>query len=155
MNAYDYPLGLSLPTHRCGACGLAWPQREGDTRTDCPNCDGIAPSAAAPRAAEAEGRKLDTGKSRADLLVSDFPRALLEVGKVAGFGAAKYAEHNWLKVENGGKRYAAALLRHALENGKCPSSVDAESGFLHLAHVAWNALAILELALIELERGGE
>ena len=89
----------------------------------------------------APGAKLDGGKVRADLLL-DFSKALKEVAKVSTFGAQKYTEGGWITVPNGAKRYKAALLRHLLEDG-----VDPDSNLDHLAHVAWNALAILELTL--------
>jgi len=93
-----------------------------------------------------EGVKHDSEKPRTDLLITDFPRALLEVAKVAGFGAKKYAAHNWLLVENGVERYSAAGVRHQLQHAT-GELLDEETGLRHLAHAAWNALAVLELEL--------
>lgn len=87
------------------------------------------------------GAKLDGGKIRADLLL-DFRHALKEVAKVSTFGAKKYTEGGWITVPEGEKRYMAALLRHLFEDG-----VDPDSELDHLAHLAWNALAILELKM--------
>jgi hypothetical protein len=64
---------------------------------------------------------------------------------VSGFGAKKYEWKNWRKVEDGINRYSNGLGRHLVQEGieKC----DQESGKLHAAHAAWNALARLELML--------
>jgi hypothetical protein len=62
---------------------------------------------------------------------------------VGTFGADKYTLHGWLAVENGEERYMDALFRHLLAD----EETDAESDLPHLAHAAWNALAVLELHL--------
>lgn len=100
-----------------------------------------------PQGHTPEGTKYDGEKPRLDLVLGDFSRALLEVGKVGTFGAKKYEDHNWLLVKEGKERYSNALLRHYLESKDNP--IDRETGLLHLAHLAWNALAILELSLRE------
>ncbi len=77
-----------------------------------------------------EGRKDDAAKPRVDLLDADF---LLMVGNVMGFGAQKYAAHNW----RGGIAYSrliAAALRHLLAILK-GEDLDPESGFPHTAHL--------------------
>ena len=91
------------------------------------------------------GAKLDAGKEPMRLILHSMPRALLEVGKIGAYGAEKYSENGWLEVPDGVNRYTDAMLRHALREGieRC----DTESGFLHAAHIAWNALARLELML--------
>lgn len=88
------------------------------------------------------GAKADAGKPRVDLVLDGFPRALMEVARVAAFGAAKYSEHGWMFVPDGYRRYTAAMDRHRLQSG-----ADDESGIEHAAHLAWNALARLELLL--------
>ena len=93
------------------------------------------------------GRKFDGDKPRADLLL-DMSRALMAVAEVSTFGAQKYAAHDWLKVPNAEERYMAALWRHLLQSSN--ERFDPDSKLEHYAHVAWNALAILELA----RRGG-
>lgn len=82
-------------------------------------------------------------KPRWDLL----PLGLIEkLVEVFHFGAKKYSPGSWMHLENGDRRYHAALLRHltAHEKGEL---YDKESGLLHLAHCAWNALAILHFAI--------
>ena len=95
-----------------------------------------------------EGMKFDNEKPQTDLLL-DFSRALIEVAKLATFGAKKYAPHNWQFVENGEVRYTAALLRHLFEGQV--KDIDEDTGLSHDIAVAWNALARLELKLRRLE----
>jgi hypothetical protein len=92
------------------------------------------------------GRKDDKNKPRVNLLFSDFPLALLEVAKVATFGAEKYTDSGWKHVENKEKRYADAKDRHSL-CAHLGEGVDTESGYLHLAHEAWNVLVLLQIKL--------
>ena len=91
------------------------------------------------------GKKYDTDKPRLDLVLGDFADALQEVGKVGTIGAAKYDDGNWLLVDNAQERYSSAMLRHYFQYKQEP--LDCETGLSHLAHVAWNALAVLELSL--------
>ena len=92
------------------------------------------------------GAKDDGNKIRADLVLGAFPNALEAVCEVGTFGAAKYTDDGWLKVNDAKRRYTDALLRHYLEHAKGFDS-DEDSGLDHLAHLAWNALAILELEI--------
>lgn len=43
-------------------------------------------------------RKLGAGKEPMRLIMHAMPRALLEVGKVGAYGAAKYSQNGWLSV---------------------------------------------------------
>ena len=66
--------------------------------------------------------------------------AMLELAEVYGFGEGKYARFNYLK----GYPWSLsidALYRHLLsfQGGE---DRDPESGLLHMAHVAWHALAL-------------
>jgi hypothetical protein len=97
------------------------------------------------------GAKLDSGKVRAGLVMGGFARALVEVAKVGTFGAAKYTDNGWRSVPNGQQRYTDALYRHLLEEAQ-GLECDAGSNLLHAAHTAWNALARLELILLDMER---
>lgn len=91
------------------------------------------------------GAKLDAGKVRAGLVNRGFARALLAVGEVGTFGAQKYTPHGWVEVPDGEARYTDALHRHLLQGAL--EDHDPDSGLLHAAHAAWNALAVLELML--------
>jgi hypothetical protein len=95
--------------------------------------------------ANTAGAKLDAGKVRPDLILSGMPRALLAVSDVGTLGANKYSENGWLSVPDGIKRYTAAMDRHRLKESIEPTDPDSE--LLHAAHLAWNALARLELML--------
>ena len=92
------------------------------------------------------GAKLDAGKPRAALVLGDFAHALAAVVDVGTFGARKYTDHGWLSVPDGAERYTDAMLRHWLaEHHGQPT--DPQTDLLHAAHLAWNALARLELQL--------
>jgi len=90
------------------------------------------------------GSKLDSGKVLAGTL-SDFSLALLEVAKVGTFGANKYSRGGWQSVPDGVTRYSDALWRHLLAERH--EEIDMDSGLSHQAHLAWNALAMLELMI--------
>lgn len=90
------------------------------------------------------GAKLDAEKPLAGVLL-DFRLALAEVVQVGTFGARKYSRGGWQHVQDGYQRYTDAMLRHLLATGEH----DHDSGLLHDAQVAWNALARLELKLRE------
>lgn len=91
-----------------------------------------------------KGVKLDNGKIRLGLVLGGFAKALWEVGCIGTFGANKYCDNGWQSVENGVGRYTDALLRHLFAHLE-GEEIDPESGYRHLAHVAWNILAILSL----------
>jgi hypothetical protein len=86
-----------------------------------------------------EGRKDDSDKIRMDLLPFE---ALEAVAKVLTFGAKKYADNNWQKVDNAESRYVGALLRH-LSKYLQGERWDEESELSHLSHVATNALFLV------------
>jgi hypothetical protein len=90
------------------------------------------------------GAKLDAGKLRAGLVLGDFSYALQEVARVGTYGANKYTARGWMQVPNATNRYSDALWRHLLEDAR-GLVLDEESGLQHLAHAAWNILAVLEL----------
>ena len=94
------------------------------------------------------GAKLDSGKYRPGLVISGFCNALQAVSEVGTMGANKYTDFGFLEVENGVSRYTDALYRHLLSE-HAGEEEDKESGLLHAAHAAWNALARLELMLRE------
>ena len=90
------------------------------------------------------GAKLDSGKPDCSLL-GFFGKALVEVSKVGTIGAQKYTRGGWQSVDDGFNRYTAAMLRHYFAEDY--EEVDTDTGMLHCAQVAWNALARLELLL--------
>jgi len=92
------------------------------------------------------GAKLDAGKPRAGLVLGDFSRALRAVAEVGTHGAVKYSARGWLAVPDGEGRYTDALYRHLLADAS-GDALDVDSGLQHLAHAAWNLLAVLELRL--------
>ena len=92
------------------------------------------------------GIKLDSEKPRLSLIVCGFPHALEQVARVGTFGAKKYSDNGWVSAPNGQQRYTDAMLRHLIAEAR-GERIDAESGMLHSAQVAWNALARLELEL--------
>jgi hypothetical protein len=97
------------------------------------------------------GAKLDDGKSPVfQGLIDYFPRACMEVAKVSEFGAIKYTWKGYESVPDGVNRYQNALGRHLMYEA-IEGPITKDSGLLHKAHVAWNALAALELYLRENE----
>jgi hypothetical protein len=72
------------------------------------------------------------------------PAALMEVAKVAGFGATKYERMNYMKGFNWSLAYDA-LQRHLHEfwDG---NEIDPESGLPHAAHAAWQCLCLLSFS---------
>ena len=96
------------------------------------------------------GAKLDALKPRPALVLGGFSRALMAVTHVGTYGAIKYTPNGWRSVPDGIERYTEAMQRHWLAEAQ-GIETDAESNFLHAAHLARNALARLELMLRELE----
>lgn len=80
------------------------------------------------------------------LLHRDLANALEAVNRVLHWGCNErqppYPETGWKDVPL--DKYKQALLRHQSEWLKNPSSLDDESGKLHLAHMATNALILLQ-----------
>lgn len=87
--------------------------------------------------------KQDEGKTRWDLVPW---RALEEMVKAVEFGARKYGENNWRKLDEWKPRYFAAGLRH-LKAWFLGEEKDPESGLHHLAHAACCVLFSLERTL--------
>lgn len=97
-----------------------------------------------------EGKKNDVkdNKVRMDLL--PWPE-LEEIGKVFTAGAKKYGPNNWQNLENGYERYKGAMLRHLTEVEK-GNEVDEDTGCLHIAQVATNAIFMLHFKMEEHKR---
>lgn len=83
--------------------------------------------------------KADADKIPLDLLPF---AALNEVGKVLGFGAKKYAAHNW-RAGLSWSRLIAAGLRHLFAFAAGENN-DPETGLCHLAHAVCCLLFLLE-----------
>jgi hypothetical protein len=97
------------------------------------------------------GAKLDAGKPPVIRgMLAYFPRACLAVAEVSEVGAKKYTWNGWEDVPDGIIRYTDALGRHLVKE-QIEGLYDRDDNLLHIAHTAWNALAVLELRLRELE----
>jgi hypothetical protein len=98
---------------------------------------------------DGKGKKYDSGKSMVGTLCRVFPHALLGVGQCIEFGTHKYPKpDNWKLVDEAFTRYQDSMMRHYLKF-LAGQEKDSETNLLHLKHMAWNALAILELYLME------
>lgn len=104
--------------------------------------------AAQPGDGEGGAQKKDAGKLPvARGVLGYFPHALAQVAAVSDFGAQKYDWDGWRDVPNAVQRYSDGLARHLLDHlGGCMYN-DKDGGLPHIAQVAWNALAVLELLL--------
>lgn len=96
-----------------------------------------------------EGKKTNKNKPQISILFKQFPKALEAITICSQYGHEKYKETdldylNFSRVYGGSKTYADAGLRHRLQQGN-----DLESGLPHQYHVAWNALAELQLWIEE------
>jgi len=89
------------------------------------------------------GIKYDGEKPMMHLLP---PKAINEVAKVLTFGAQKYDEENWRKLDNLQSRYSSGALRHIFAHIDS-ETLDTESGLSHLAHAICCLLFKLEIEL--------
>ena len=98
---------------------------------------------------DGKGKKYDKGKSMVGTLCRVFPRALLGVGQCIAFGTKKYPKpDNWKLVDGAFTRYQDSMMRHYLKF-LAGQEKDSETKLLHLKHMVWNALAVLELYLMD------
>lgn len=88
--------------------------------------------------ADGGGLRYDTGKNRLELIPAEWPLAL---GEVLTAGANKYADRNWERGMSWSKMIGCAL-RH-LYKFMLGERYDPETGCHHLAHCAWNILALM------------
>ena len=101
-----------------------------------------------------KGAKLDAGKAQLRFLLY-FRRSLAAVADLAAQGAFKYTEGGFLEVEDGFNRYTDAMLRHLFKELETEYVVDDPEWIkdvLEATAVAWNALARLEIKLINEEK---
>lgn len=100
---------------------------------------------------DGKGKKYDSGKSMVGTLCRVFPRALLGIGQCIEFGTHKYPQpDNWKLVDGAFTRYQDSMMRHYLKF-LAGQDKDSETKLLHLKHMVWNALAVLELYLMDHE----
>jgi hypothetical protein len=97
--------------------------------------------------------KADNGKHDPTLLMHDLGKALKAVTAVLNYGAEKYEPRGWKTVEP--RRYQSALLRHYNDHYVMGELTDNESGLLHLAHNATNALFLLQLHIENAEKSSK
>lgn len=89
--------------------------------------------------------KHDNGKNRLSLVS---PYLIEAVGWIRTYGTDKYGDpEGWRQVEK--ERYIDALLRHLMEFLKDNYSIDDESGYPHLWHVACNINFLTEMIQFE------
>jgi hypothetical protein len=76
------------------------------------------------------------------------PLAVIEISRVAGMGADKYAPYNYMKGYDWSLSFNA-MMRHALLFW-AGEDQDPESGLNHMAHCAWMALCLVSFSEREL-----
>ena len=88
---------------------------------------------------KSEAARFDEGKIRHDLMP---PWSLDQIAKVYTYGTIKYDDDNWWKGMPW-KKVIGPMLRHIWKwlRGE---KLDDESGLHHLAHAAWQCLALME-----------
>jgi hypothetical protein len=84
--------------------------------------------------------RFNEGKVRHDLMP---PVSLDEIAKVYTYGTLKYSDDNWWKAFRWRKDTYGCIQRH-LNKWIRGEKKDDESGLHHLAHAAWNCIALME-----------
>lgn len=90
---------------------------------------------------EVQGLKYDDEKPRWELLPLE---TIEEIVKVLTYGAKKYSDNSWQRLDNGIERYYAASMRH-ITSWRTGEEIDPESGLPHLSHVFCNVMFIIWL----------
>ena len=86
-----------------------------------------------------KAKRFNTGKVEFD----DIPLiGIVEVSKVADYGRSKYGKQNW-RQEASNTQYLNCAMRHLIKY-MYGEEIDSESKCKHIAHSAWNLLALLE-----------
>jgi len=98
------------------------------------------------RASSDPAVKGDGDKLRFDLVPIE---AMEEVAKVYTVGAVKYEDRNWEKGMKWSRMYAA-MERHAKAFWR-GETYDPETGIHHMAHAAWNCLALIHYTMFKPE----
>lgn len=136
---------MSTYPFKCPTCGYTITVRHGDTMAQCPRCKGqfpLTPPTWWESKVSTRGTKHDEQKLRFDLLPPDAEEILAAIFTM---GAGKYGDRNWEEGIEYGRLYAAAR-RHLSQFWK-GEDLDEESGLPHVAHAAWNCLALLQFHL--------
>lgn len=88
-------------------------------------------------------------------VIARFPRAILAVAAVSVDGTKKHQvpldDVSYRDLPDAKNLYGEALCRHLLREA-IEGPVDPEFDHLHAAHAAWDALARLEVLLIDMEK---
>jgi len=88
---------------------------------------------------ETAGR-FSAGKTRFDLVA---PWAMDQIAQVYTYGTIKYDDDNWWKGLKWKKDVLGCIFRHVWKWVR-GEKWDDESGLHHLAHAAWNCMALIE-----------
>lgn len=108
----------------------------------CRNCEDTRDRWEEEKTPPEEAKKNDYEKPRLDLLPVD---GVIAVGEAMTYGAAKYAERNYLIGEGvDPNRYLAAGLRHIFAHIS-GENLDSESGLRHLAHAGASILMAIDV----------
>jgi len=98
-------------------------------------------------------QNLDRGHGRS--ILGKYYDALISIAQVGTFGAKKYADNNWMSLQDGENRTIDAAMRHimAYMSGEINNHEEFEKDGVkytcdlpHLAHAAWELLACIEFA---------
>lgn len=84
--------------------------------------------------------RFSEGKVRYDLVA---PWAMDQIAKVYTYGTIKYDDDNWWKGLRWKKDVLGCIFRHVWKWVR-GEKWDDESGLHHLAHAAWNCMALME-----------
>lgn len=84
--------------------------------------------------------RFNQGKIRYDLMP---PWAMEQIAKVYTYGTRKYDDDNWWKGMKWRKDVFGCIERH-IKKWLRGEQLDDESGLHHLAHAAWNCIALME-----------
>lgn len=95
------------------------------------------------------GKKNDIKDGKVMMQLLPFPE-LEEIAKVLTAGAKKYSPNSWQNLSDGFERYKGAMLRHLTEVEK-GNVFDKDTGCMHAAQIACNAIFMLHYKMEELK----
>lgn len=154
MSIFTSPLQVDCLNCKRSGEAVLYRNMDGSMEYRCIYCGRTISVIATSSTPNPVGLKHDQGKIDLTYL-EDFELALDAICEVAEFGnkVKGYDRSSWLLVPEGFRRYTAAMLRHW--KGEKRQPLDDESKLHHAKHVAWNALARLEIMLREKEKEDE